>query len=81
MKKIGYSLLFISIIFLSLFSIITACSKKEAFPVLGVDPVNDIGVMENHSEALVRWIKKGIKDAVVINIDTHDYVRWIPEEK
>ena len=38
-------------------------------------------MVEDHSQFLAHWAEKGIRDAVLINIDTHDDIRWIPENK
>lgn len=38
-------------------------------------------MVEDHSQLLAHWAEKGIRDAVLINIDTHDDIRWIPEKK
>jgi hypothetical protein len=71
---------------LILVSIVTAfltiaCQKQEAAPVIGVDPVPDVALLEDHSQALVRWARMGIRDAVVLHIDTHDDFRYIPDGK
>ncbi len=60
-----------------------SCSHKRHpdYPVVGRDSLKDIAVFEDHSDALLRWMKKGIRGAVLINIDTHDDIRWIPDEK
>lgn len=49
-------------------------------PVMGRKPIRPL-LVEDHSEALAHWAEKGIRDAVLINIDTHDDMRWMPEEK
>jgi len=49
--------------------------------VLGKDPIPDLLIVEDHGHALAEWAEKGIRDAVVVNIDTHDDIRLIPEEK
>ncbi len=64
-----------------LLSLSCSSGKKRGYPVLGEDGLKDIGVLEDHSEALLRWMKKGIRNAILINVDTHDDIRWIPDEK
>ncbi|MRR39391.1 hypothetical protein EG829_33050, partial [bacterium] len=49
-------------------------------PVMGRQPIRPL-LVEDHSEALAHWAEKGIRDAVLINVDTHDDMRWMPEEK
>jgi tetratricopeptide (TPR) repeat protein len=54
---------------------------RSSQPVLGRAPVGSPLMAEDHSEALAHWAAKGIRDAVLINIDTHDDMRWAPETK
>ncbi len=61
--------------------ILFSCEKPEPLPVLGQDPITDPLIVEDHGQALARWAEQGIRDAVLINIDTHDDIRWIPEAK
>ena len=55
-----------------------ACRSQS--PVLGRDSLKPL-MVEDHHMALAHWAEKGIRDAVLINFDTHDDMRWIPEEK
>lgn len=52
----------------------------EEFPVAGYDPLF-AEIVEDHSQALMAWAKKGIQNAVVINVDAHDDLGWIEAEK
>lgn len=54
---------------------------RSSQPVLGSAPVGSPLMVEDHSEALAHWVEKGIRDAVLINIDTHDDMRRVPETK
>jgi tetratricopeptide (TPR) repeat protein len=38
-------------------------------------------VAEDHSQFLSRWAEQGIRDAVLINFDTHDDIVRIPDQK
>jgi hypothetical protein len=51
------------------------------YPVFGQDRIHGAGLLEDHSDALERWLRLGIEDAVLINIDAHDDLRWIPADK
>ncbi|MEA3428866.1 MAG: hypothetical protein U9Q84_06610, partial [Thermodesulfobacteriota bacterium] len=51
------------------------------FPVFGRDQVEGTCLLEDHSEALLRWSRQGVENAVLINIDAHDDLRWIAPEK
>jgi len=66
-------------VFLAVF-VFLSCAVQE-YPVLGRDAIENVAFFENHSEALVQWAKKGIRNAVLVNIDTHDDIRWMPAEK
>ncbi|RJQ43509.1 MAG: hypothetical protein C4538_12075 [Nitrospiraceae bacterium] len=68
---------FLFFILLGLFS----CEKEKPPPVLGREPVRNTLVVEDHSQAFAQWAEQGIHNAVLINIDTHDDIRSIPEEK
>ncbi|MBT1072497.1 hypothetical protein [Pelotalea chapellei] len=54
---------------------------RSSLPILGKDPIKSPLMVEDHCEALIHWAEKGIRDAVLINIDTHDDMRWIHEKK
>ncbi|BDV44318.1 hypothetical protein GURASL_32410 [Geotalea uraniireducens] len=58
---------------------LAGCSSAP--PVLGRNPLAKPFVMEDHSQALAHWAERGVRDAVLMNIDTHDDFRWIPHEK
>ncbi len=70
---------------LPFFLLFAACIKgeedKKSYPVLGKDPVKDVAQFEDHNEALARWAEMGIRDAVLINIDTHDDMKRIQPVK
>lgn len=55
-----------------------ACRSQQ--PVLGNASLKPL-LMEDHHEALAHWAEKGVRDAVLLNLDTHDDMRWIPEKK
>lgn len=57
-----------------------APASGEQWPVVGRDRI-DPCLLEDHSEALLLWAKKDIRNAVLINMDAHDDLRWIKPEK
>jgi tetratricopeptide (TPR) repeat protein len=57
----------------------TGC--RPSSPVLGKMPIPNPLIIEDHSQALAHWAEHGIRDAVLVNIDTHDDFRWIPDNK
>jgi hypothetical protein len=54
---------------------------SEKYPLLGQDSLKDVVIVEDHSEVLGHWVKKGIRNAILINIDTHDDIRRISSGK
>jgi tetratricopeptide (TPR) repeat protein len=54
---------------------------RSSSPILGTSPIPHPLVVENHSQLLAKWAEQGIRDAVLINIDSHDDFRWITDEK
>lgn len=52
---------------------------RSSQPTLGKNPVGTPLMVEDHCEALAHWAEKGIRDAVLINLDTHDDIRWVPD--
>lgn len=72
---------FISIICLLIVLLcLSACNNSNLLPVLGSDPVKPL-IVEDHSQALAHWAEQGIQDAVLINFDSHDDIRRIPDSK
>jgi hypothetical protein len=62
------------ILFLVVLMISISCTREEKatkYKLLGTDPLDAIAVLEEHSEALVYWAQKGLKNAVLIHIDPH----------
>ncbi len=87
MNTITYPYLIFIILLLITLPNLTGCEEQipgappKPLPVLGKDPIPDLLNVEDHGQALARWAEQGLRDAVVINIDTHDDIRVIPEEK
>lgn len=51
------------------------------FPVIGTDSIENLSIVENHSEILESWARHGLNDAVLMNFDAHDDMRWIRPER
>ena len=73
-------LIFVGILFVLLQLFLALPCVANPWPVLGSDRIVP-GILENHSEALLRWAQKDIRQAVLINIDAHDDLRWIEPAK
>ncbi|MBI4709591.1 MAG: UPF0489 family protein, partial [Nitrospirae bacterium] len=54
---------------------------RNAAQVLGKEPVKDVILIENHSEALLHWLKKGYRNITVVHVDAHDDFEFVPEDK
>ena len=54
---------------------------RNSTPVLGAQPMTDPFVVEEHCAALLRWAAQGIRDAVLVNVDTHDDFRLVPDAR
>jgi len=68
---------FLVIVLMTLFS----CQESKPLPVLGKNPITETLVVEDHGQVLAYWAEQGVRDAVLINIDTHDDIRWVPATK
>ncbi len=49
-----------------------------SYPVLGAEEIRDVRIIEDHRDALRYWQEKGIRNAVLINVDAHDDLKKIP---
>jgi tetratricopeptide (TPR) repeat protein len=77
--KATAALLLLSLMLLSLF--LLTRYEKQKYPVLGTNMIEHVGVFEDHRDALAHWIKKGIRNAVLVNIDAHDDLKRVPPEQ
>lgn len=71
-------------LFLIFLLLLFSCIRQddiEEYPVLGMDTVEDIILIEDHSEALLKWAQEGLRDAVVVHVDAHDDLGYIPDDK
>jgi len=57
------------------------CRTQPTAPVLGKAPIPQPLVIEDHHKALAHWAEMGVRDGVLVNIDTHDDFRLIPDAK
>lgn len=55
------------------------CTQR--LPELGRSSFAAPFIVEDHSELLLHWAQQGIRDAVLVNLDTHDDFHIIPDEK
>lgn len=53
----------------------TAQAASPHLPVLAVDPLPSLALLENHTEALQRWVSRGFSQTVLLHIDTQDRTR------
>lgn len=64
-----------------LFALAAIPGCRNAAPVLDATKPITPFVVEDHSQFLSRWAAQGIRDAVLINIDTHDDIVRISDKK
>lgn len=48
--------------------------------VVGQDSIPVVRLMENHSSALIAWREAGVRDRVVVHLDGHSDLDWLPDE-
>ncbi|KAF0216298.1 MAG: hypothetical protein FD174_3752 [Geobacteraceae bacterium] len=77
--KTAVMLLLLSFVLFSLFFM--KKSDRRIYPVLGIDVLQNVGVFEDHMDALEHWAEKGIRNAVLVNIDAHDDLKRVAPEK
>lgn len=70
--------LLLTLQFLALASM-PACRKQ--MPTLGAAGITDLFVVEDHSQFLAHWAAQGVRDAVLVNLDTHDDFHPISSER
>ena len=74
----------VSCVIFFVFLLVVAFVQKtfsQKCPVLGVDGLEHVVSLEDHSEALLHWAQEGIQNAVLLNIDAHDDMRVISGDK
>lgn len=71
----------ISMLHLLALATLPGCRTRSTAPVLGKTPITAPFVVEDHHRLLSYWAEQGVRDAVLINIDTHDDFRLISDTK
>jgi tetratricopeptide (TPR) repeat protein len=46
---------------------------------VGVDPVPAVHLFENHSDALIAWRRAGVRDRILVHLDGHADLDWLPD--
>ena len=46
---------------------------------VGVDPIPAVHLFENHSSSLIVWRRAGLSDRVLVHLDGHSDVDWLPD--
>lgn len=46
---------------------------------VGIDPVPAVHLFENHSEALIVWRRAGVRDRILVHLDGHAALDWLPD--
>ena len=66
---------------LTIAGILYMVMESNAYSRLARDSLKDVTIVENHSEVLASWVRKGIRKADLIHIDMHDDMRLVPDDK
>ncbi len=80
MKYSGNRLLAIIAVSILSFLLVSSC-REQPSPVAAVDPIPEIEMFEDHSGALVSWMKKGHEDMTLVHVDHHSDCEYVPEHK
>ena len=55
--------------------------RRPVDPVLvGQDPVPRVHLFENNSSALIAWRRAGVRERILVHLDGHGDLDWLPEE-
>jgi len=57
-----------------------AGARQAAAARVGVEPVPVVHLFENHSSSLVAWRRADVRDRVVVHLDGHPDLDWLPPE-
>ncbi|HEY6838817.1 MAG TPA: hypothetical protein VI389_08755, partial [Geobacteraceae bacterium] len=60
------------------FSLTTRRGAAGCWPVLGSQSFAEVAIVEDHRVALEHWAERGIRNAVLVNMDAHDDMRRVP---
>jgi len=47
--------------------------------LIGIEPIQDVTMMENHNQAYVVWQSAGVRDKILVHIDAHLDFGWITD--
>ena len=53
--------------------------RSRQSSLVGVEPIEQIVMMENHDQAYYAWRNAGLRDRIVVHVDAHIDFGWIPE--
>lgn len=56
----------------------TSNSKNN---IVGVSPIQNVFLLENHNEALVKYKAMGIKNGILVHVDTHIDMNWLRSDE
>ena len=46
---------------------------------VGIDPVPEVQLFENHSASLIAWRRAGVRDRILVHLDGHADLDWLPD--
>ena len=53
---------------------------RRAAGLVGVDPIPRVHLFENHSSALIVWRREEARDRILVHLDGHADMDWLPDE-
>ena len=57
----------------------SAGAAAEPGARVGVDPIPHVELFENHSRSLVVWRRAGVRDRILVHVDGHSDLDWLPD--
>jgi tetratricopeptide (TPR) repeat protein len=58
-----------------------SAAERSSFCRLGIDPIENVHLMENHDQAYHVWHAAGFKDRVLVHVDAHHDMWWTDDDR
>ncbi len=77
--KTGLKALIVLLLICSALLTLFYLKRANRCQILGLNPL-EVEVLEDHNDALQRWIEKDVRNSILVNIDAHDDIERIRPE-
>ncbi len=77
--RTGLKILIVLLMICSALLALLYLKRANRCHILGLDPL-EVEVLEDHNDALQRWVERGIRNSILVNIDAHDDIGRIRPE-